>query len=605
MPPPPPPSKSYLWNIVDSSSEDEDDYDDIGSRPMNQMFSRNHNDLIDDVPTDTKPTVIEKISPTLSSFSAPLEQGPRIAGIPKEQETRIRESRLDEKPKLIRNDTPETSREDDDQDDDEEEDDADNAEQISTSDNTGAKKKRKKKKKKKKKKGLVSAKETEGTTVQSSTADSCEQQSITKKKKSVRFDEVTIHQFERCLGTTVVPLDGGWPLGIGMEMTSARATRVTVQDYEMHKQEWLMERWEKLRAQELEIFQAMAVGATMSDGKKEPKTPLETRQWDHKPSGQKNPLFGLLIERERMMLLLGEAGSVDDVMVDRLKCKHLRVLEKQKEMERHSNKKEKSTSSRHDKNHQHRQNSSNGRAQSGSGNSGKFSKVMGHEERYNAAFTEYEVHHVRNELETLRNLRTQEDARGCTCRKMNVYIPPPHAGKKAAHRRLNFKVLIQELQKRSALPDDYEKRWTREDLEWLLHDVVQQEPCCREDSDCPCVLNGIDCQADACSCWQASHQFKPSQSPRPKNGKSKAAATPQARPANGDEIADHNDDDEKKDDESNALVAQSKTVTPAIIRGRCGNVIGMYTVDASHIDQYRQKQLSLYCQPICQEQQEQ
>mmetsp|Transcript_20486 Transcript_20486/g.45584 ORF Transcript_20486/g.45584 Transcript_20486/m.45584 type:complete len:101 (+) Transcript_20486:178-480(+) len=41
-------------------------------------------------------------------------------------------------------------------------------------------------------------------------------------------------------------------------------------------------------------------------------------------------------------------------------------------------------------------------------------------------------------------------------------------------------------------------------LEQLLHDTVENEPCCWG-NDCPCVHAGIRCQADTCSCWHPGH----------------------------------------------------------------------------------------------------
>mmetsp|Transcript_43245 Transcript_43245/g.104541 ORF Transcript_43245/g.104541 Transcript_43245/m.104541 type:complete len:101 (+) Transcript_43245:1104-1406(+) len=78
-------------------------------------------------------------------------------------------------------------------------------------------------------------------------------------------------------------------------------------------------------------------------------------------------------------------------------------------------------------------------------------------------------------------------------------------------------------------------------MEKLLHDLVEKEPCCR-DEDCFCVRNGIDCQSDACSCWHDSH-----------------------------------------------VHAKAGSAFPSVeeIMARCGNPNGMYTVNFNEIEVYR------------------
>jgi hypothetical protein len=109
-----------------------------------------------------------------------------------------------------------------------------------------------------------------------------------------------------------------------------------------------------------------------------------------------------------------------------------------------------------------------------------------------------------------------------------------------------------ELRKRHLLPTETK---TREELELLLHDAVEKEPCCSSD-DCPCYHNGIDCQADTCSCWYSSHQTTDLQ--------------------------------KKMKAQTDAVVAVSE------IQRRCGNKYGMYTVDATAIDEFRKKYI--YCE---------
>lgn len=156
---------------------------------------------------------------------------------------------------------------------------------------------------------------------------------------------------------------------------------------------------------------------------------------------------------------------------------------------------------------------------------------------------------MRHELEELRNQRTKSGATGCNCRKLSVYLPPKDGsgGKRAQHRRMKPSKLTQELKKRGI----YDPSASREELEILLHDAVENEPCCRGD-DCFCIRNGIDCQSDACSCWHNSH-------------------------------------------------VNAKGNFPSIeeIKNRCGNPLGHYTVDLDKINAFREKVLeSTICQVI-------
>ena len=93
---------------------------------------------------------------------------------------------------------------------------------------------------------------------------------------------------------------------------------------------------------------------------------------------------------------------------------------------------------------------------------------------------------------------------------------------------------------------------TRCELEQLLHDIVEEEPCCWGE-DCSCRKDGIGCQADACSCWLESHQRK-----------------------------GHN----------HATQQQDEDFSVTGIRARCGN--NMYAVDLDGIHDFRLQ----YCQVI-------
>jgi hypothetical protein len=174
-------------------------------------------------------------------------------------------------------------------------------------------------------------------------------------------------------------------------------------------------------------------------------------------------------------------------------------------------------------------------------------------ERFNDVFTKADVSHFRVELEDIRAMRSIKDATGCSCHRLKVYIPPEHgAGKTAQKKRLAIHKVKIELKKRNLLPKD-DHAVSREELERILHDAVEKEGCC--DYDCPCYQNGIGCQSDACDCWQQSYK------------------------------------------ENNTT---SFSLTTQDIRNRCGNRLGMYTVDMDVIDEYRRNVLEklTYCPPV-------
>ena len=172
-------------------------------------------------------------------------------------------------------------------------------------------------------------------------------------------------------------------------------------------------------------------------------------------------------------------------------------------------------------------------------------------EEYNESFTQMDVHHVRNELEEIRIQRTREGHIGCNCRKLQVYLlPPGGGGKKANSRRMNFPKLKEELRKRNILPKETK---TREELELILHEAVEKEPCCSSE-DCFCYRNNLNCQDDACSCWWPSHQTQ-----------------------------------KTKNDHAGTMA------TPEQIKERCKNKFGMHITDVDSIDAFRK---DLLCQVI-------
>lgn len=272
--------------------------------------------------------------------------------------------------------------------------------------------------------------------------------------KHVSFGKVIVNQFQRALGTDVVPLDGCWPLGMGQPVLKDAEVVFPIDKYEASKQERLQQRVTDLPQDMLPVG-----GLSL---------PLETRQWDYRRKA-KNPLFRMLREHERMELLLGTDSHT------------------QPEAKSEGN------------------SAACEKRQGGIGRrrSARLSDQSSRKQKplipYNETFTKADVMHSRSELEQIRTSRTVEGATGCSCRKLNVYLLPPNAGKKAHHRRMNLPKVKEELRKRHLLPDDCQQK-SREELEILLHDTVLNEPCCAY--DCPCWQNGIGCQADACGCWQ-------------------------------------------------------------------------------------------------------
>lgn len=352
-----------------------------------------------------------------------------------------------------------------------------------------------------------------------------------KKKKSkacnttdptrrISFSTVSFRTYPRAFSEVSVPADGGWPLGLALEpLHEGAPADVSLEEFEAEKQQRLKERWEIL-LQSKNVDAKMLEQMTKRPDTGEPLA-LETRQWDYL-NKMKNPLFGLLSEEQRQTIFL--ESSSDDA------------------------------ESQFPAKGRARSNSVTDSSNTGSSNHPKHrrgrSTSFSHTEHFNETYNQVYVHHVRNELEQLRIERTKSGATGCNCRKLTVYIPPKDGGgKKAQHRRLKPAKLTSELKKRNL----YDESASREELERILHDAIEKEPCCSSE-DCFCHRNGIDCQADACSCWHDSHVHS-------KSG-------------------------------GGYLSIKS-------IRERCGNPHGTTTVDADAIDSYRERVLeSNLCQFI-------
>jgi len=364
-----------------------------------------------------------------------------------------------------------------------------------------------------------------------------------KKKKTVvkqvSFGDVSVREHERCLGVDGVPLDGGWPLGISPTVVKEYKAAETVDEFEERRQEELRDRWLQVMGQH--VGNNDDDDGTLPPPLFPPKGDLETRQYDYRKrvheitQSTKNPLFGPLDEDNRMRLLVSnDAGDEDDASVDSSSGDVQKSPNRSPAIQRLTGRTR--SNSMHSNPSENKRMTRRNRSNS--------------EQYFSENYPSTDVLHVRNELEQIRVHRTLEGSTGCTCRKLDVYLPPPDGGgKKAQHRRMKPQKVKEELRKRGKLPENA-STCTRAELEQLLHDVVEQEPCCWGE-ECFCVKNGIGCQADACSCWFESHQRK-----------------------------GHN----------NSLEEDNPSVES--IRERCGN--NMYAVDLDGIHDFRLK----YCPVI-------
>ena len=159
---------------------------------------------------------------------------------------------------------------------------------------------------------------------------------------------------------------------------------------------------------------------------------------------------------------------------------------------------------------------------------------------------------VQHDLETLRSRRSDLANLGCACRKLQIFLPKGSSSnkRKSSHRRLPERKVHEELRKRGLLHgadmSSSSSTVTREELEILLHDAIEKEPCCWG-TNCPCWRDGIGCQSETCSCWH------------------------------------HGDS------------SSTTKVDEYLLKSRCGNPNGIYFVNFVAIKQYREQYLS--CAP--------
>jgi len=539
MPGPPPPSKSYHLKIIDSSDEEEDDDDDDGyydhanTNTTAVSMANNSNDDAFRMPDDTPTTAAAAVRHQEKRPDSVNSNSSNEAPPKKKKKKRAKKNRK-----------PKTSR------------------QLQKTDSRNT--------------ATTTATSTTGSSDNEN--ESLEEDANNKETKEVRFHKVMIREFERCLGTDVVPYDGGWPLGLSYEPVATAEDDedgknnnnhddgVDLDDYEAAKQERLRIRAHErgLNLEELTKSASSSSARRVGEDETAGVVELETRQYDYKRKA-KNPLFHLLTEDQRMAILLQASTPEEDGDDDSMEhSSHHSTLSSSppkhhnhhhkgssskgsspSSKKRDSKSKQNHPNSGHHTNHalHHSGHHVNTRSNSKRERSGSFS------EQYNETYTQVNVHHVRNELEEIRFQRTGEGHTGCTCRKLDVYLlPPGGGGKKASKRRLSILRVKEELRKRHLLPTEQK---TREELELILHDVVETEACC-VGQDCPCARNGIECQADVCTCWYDSHQTKDG---------GKQHANPKFH--NISEVSE--------------------------IQERCGNANGMYVVDLNKIHHMRQQ----------------
>ena len=135
--------------------------------------------------------------------------------------------------------------------------------------------------------------------------------------KSVRWGAVVVQTFQRRPSQDSVPASGAWPLGLGEEDGAAPVT-ASLDAYEAA-------RWEEIEARIQDLPRRLRkvcyhvwdmVDWFGSTGRAHPHPPMtkknkqtqiatgETRQFDFKSSGDRNPIFGPLREQERKQVLV-------------------------------------------------------------------------------------------------------------------------------------------------------------------------------------------------------------------------------------------------------------------------------------------------------------
>ena len=509
MPPPPPPSKSYLLKFDTSSDEEVEDppvyHDNTSSNqfsPMNFSFAND----------DTDETLCRDPQSTMNHAGSFITNG-------------------------------------------------DN-EQLHIRLNDQSKNRKKKKKKKKKKPSKSS--------------------SPLEVQKKVTFGKVKVRELYRDIHSDGVPMDGGWPLGLGSNIHRQYSTNVDT--FEQHKQIELVNRYKKYvhekrhdriyssckssrrkrsnskggeelrkfeeQKEKMEEYDALSVYIPESfvfetrpfDYKRSNYTPSFVKngvfgqdpmlEWKEIKAMGRNVLFRPLVEAERKDLLLRDASSHFHLPMPSSappsSTAVLSLLQKD-----------------------------------GSPSPSKY-RSRGDSVTWSEDDTTYcssAVNQIRNELEQIRIHRSPDMSTGCSCRKLVGILPKnivvSGGGKRTHHhRRMQERKVKEELRKRHV---PFTSSATREELEQLLYDTVEERGCCT-DKDCECYRNGIMCHADTCSCWNPSHN---STSGSHKRG------------------------------EDNVVLSNE------VIRQNCGNNNGIYVVDFDEIQKHRDQYINSVQDGLC------
>ncbi|CAM9520453.1 unnamed protein product, partial [Laminaria digitata] len=254
-----------------------------------------------------------------------------------------------------------------------------------------------------------------------------------RKALNVTFGCVRLLEFTRDVGGCGVPGHGTWGLALGLPF---RETSVEVDGYEASKTEILEERTSELSKRQRHL----------STG--------ETRQFDHRPAGERNPLFDRLDEKERSKKLLDYA------------CFHKGDL---KEVDRDS-----SQNSNDNDNHNHNLSRSHSQPERGADTSGLryCSRAVSHAEFVDKS------HAASPELTALRHSRTVSQGCNCACVRAD---------------KLNLAKLRGELNKRGLKASGSKK-----ELAKVLQEAMRREDeedggmghkVCRSE-DCQCVKDG-------------------------------------------------------------------------------------------------------------------
>ncbi|CAB1110142.1 unnamed protein product [Ectocarpus sp. CCAP 1310/34] len=269
------------------------------------------------------------------------------------------------------------------------------------------------------------------------------------KKLSVSFGRVNLVEFTRDVGGCGVPSDGTWGLALGLPF---RETVVDVDGYEASRTEILEERTSELSRKQRHL----------STG--------ETRQFDYRPVGEKNPLFYRLGEKERRHVSV-------KILLD-YACFHKSDLE---EADRDNEAVQTPDDSAGASDNNSHIDGSGGKSTS---DFDAYSHKVSH-----ADFVD-KSQEASVELTALRDSR--QNSQGCSC----SHVRPD---------KLNLAKLRAELTKRRV---GLKASGSKKDLVKVLQEAMRQDEeknggkalkVCRSE-ECQCVQDGVECHADLCSC---------------------------------------------------------------------------------------------------------